>query len=339
MEARKLPLIFIMILLLAPVLQIAADGEVKNPCETAGSLLSIYFRAYDYVSSKVESSNLSLEENLSIPNMSSLDINLSRTVSIGELLNLSYSLALQANSSLGEGNCSQASFLTKKAINMLRCVLKEVHKNEPSNQTSTPIGSMIRLQVAFERHKRLLTKLNLSIQKIMNVSGTYMNLSLFNQLYQNASMMLENGSLIAFYNASEAAKMLAKANKIRAEMKKEVVKCCQIAKAEKMLNRTLSKMNLTAIPEEVESKIANLTNEFNEAKAKGDVKKIKEILREMKKTVARGKQLEAKGKGKIKQIESESVQGMNPLENEGKGKGRKLGHDKNKGKGKKEGNG
>ena len=342
MEARKVSLIFLIILLISPVSQIIAEEEEGKLCEIAGSLLSIYFRAYDYVSSRVESSNLSLDANLSVPSMPNLGINLSKTMSIGDLLNLSYSLALQANSSIGEGNCSQASFLTKKALNLLKFVLKEVQKNEPSNLTSTPIGSMIRLQVAFERHKRLLFKLNLSLQKIKHLNETNLNLSLFNQLYLNASMMLDNGSMIAFYNTSEAAKMLAMANKIRAEMKKEVVKCCQIAKAEEMLNKTLSKLNLTAIPEELESQISNLTKEFNEAEGKGDVKKIKEILKEVKKAVANGKQLEGKGKGKTKQVES--VQDMDLIKEKGKGKGKKLGQSKKeehkgKGKDKKEDNG
>jgi len=297
------------------------------------------FRAYDFVLSKVESSNLSLEENISVPGIHGLEMNLSKTMSIGDVLNLSYSLALKASSSLGEANCSQISFTTKKALNLLKIVLKEVHKCEiSSNLTSTPVGSIRRLQIAFERHKRLLYKLNLSIQKIKYLNETNLNLSLFKQLYQNASMILENASIIAFYNASEAARMLAEANRIRAEMRKEIVKCCQIAKAEKMLNRTLSRMNLSAIPEDVASEITNLTKEFNEAKAKGDVRKIKEILREMKKAVAHEKHWD-KIRGKEKQIEGS--EGL-PEDEEGwKGKGKKRGKgwEKGKKKRKEKGNG
>jgi len=107
-------------------------------------------------------------------------------------------------------------------------------------------------------------------------------------------------------------------------------------------NKTLSKLNLTAIPEELESQISNLTKEFNEAEGKGDVKKIKEILKEVKKAVANGKQLEGKGKGKTKQVES--VQDMDLIKEKGKGKGKKLGQSKKeehkgKGKDKKEDNG
>ncbi|HIE24228.1 MAG TPA: hypothetical protein EYP68_08390 [Candidatus Korarchaeota archaeon] len=339
MDSRKVKVLltFAFVLLLSPAIQLRAEGGESSKCEIAGSLFSIYLRAYSFVLDKVESSNLSLEHNISVSGISgvyhSLNLSDGMTMSIENLLNLSYSLAMQANLSLGNGNCSQASFMLNKALNLLRVVLREVHKTEiSSNLTSTPIGALRMLQVAFERHKRLLFKLNLSIQKIVSSGDVELNLSLFNELYKNATLLLENGSMMAFYNASEAARIIAEVNKIRAEMIKEISKGCQIVKAEKMLNKTLSKLNLSAVPEKINSTISNLTEEFAKAKAGGDVKKIKEILREVKKTAS-----QVRGQGKGHGRDREHVgQGRRDKDKKdvGKGKGRGEGRAKGGRKGK-----
>ncbi|HDD69116.1 MAG TPA: hypothetical protein ENG61_02015, partial [Candidatus Korarchaeota archaeon] len=272
---RVLPLIF---LCLSPI-PIPGPIAGEEDHEVSQQLLSIYLRAYSFVLSRIESSNISLQTNLSVPHLCCLDVNLSKTMTIGELLNLSYSIALQGNLSIGEGNYSEASFLIKKALNLLRFVLKEVHRIQASsNQTAIPVGSMTALQIAFERHKRLALRLNLSVQKLQNLSE--INATLINQMLLNLSKILEEGAIVAMYNSTrEASKMLSEANKIMAEIKREIVRSSQLIRAEKMLNKTISKLNLSSVPENISARISNLTEEFNKVKAQGDVRKVKEVLR------------------------------------------------------------
>ncbi len=332
---KRTSFILVLILCFSPVSHLVAEENINNQSEVSQQLLSIYFRAYSFVLGKIEVSNISLETNLSISGVCCLDINLSREMSIKELLNLSYSLAIEANMLVDEGNYSDACLLVKKALNLLRSILTEIHKIQvASNLTITPVGTIARLQVAFERHKRLLSRLNLSIQKMQNI--TEINTTLINQLYLNISNILEKGPEIAMHNLTQAVKMLSEANKAMTEIKKEVVKSSQIAKAEEMFNRTLSKLNLTAVPEDISSVISNLTKEFNEAKARGDVKKAKEVLKEIKTTIA---QIERKVKAEIKQKGVKEVKPPHtkppaeekPPEEKGKGKGESKGKGKGKG--------
>jgi len=276
---------------------------------------------------------MTLETNLSIPSICCLNIELNETMSLGELLNISYSSALEANMLVSEGNYSDACLLIKKALNLLKSVLAAIYKTQKLNLTATPVGVMIRLQVAFERHKRLLTKINLSIQRLQNLSE--LNITLVNELYLNISTMLEEGSKVAMSNASKAAKILSEANKVIAEIKKEIVESSQIAKAEEMFNRTLSKLNLTVAPEEISSMISNLTEEFNRAKSQGDVKKAKEVLKEIKKAVARAKK-EIKVKAEQKGVKGSKPPEATPPpgENSSKVKDKDEGESKGKGKGK-----
>lgn len=101
---------------------------------------------------------MTLETNLSIPSICCLDIELNETMSLGELLNISYSLTLEANMLVSEGNYSDACLLIKKALNLLKSVLATIHKTQKLNLTATPVGAMIRLQVAFERQKETTHK-------------------------------------------------------------------------------------------------------------------------------------------------------------------------------------
>ncbi len=321
-----------LIIVLAPTSALIAEAEQNNKAEVSQELLSIYFRAFSFVLNRIEDFNMTLDTNLSIPRVCCLDIELNETMSLGELLNISYSLALEANMLVSEGNYSDACSLIKKALNLLKSVLASIHKNQKLNLTATPVGAMIRLQVAFERHKRLLTKINLSIQRLENVSK--LNITLVNQLYLNISTMLDEGSRLAMHNASQAAKILSEASKVIADIKKEIVESSQIAKVEEMFNRTLSKLNLTATPEGISSMISNLTEEFNRAKSQGDVKKAKEVLKEIKKAVARAKK-EIKVKAKQKGVKGSKPPEATPPpgENSSEAKGKNEGESKGKGKG------
>ncbi len=234
-------LILIAIAVLAPALQLIAEDESENLAEISQQLLSMYFQAYSFVLNRLASFNTSLETNLSIRGVHRFEkIELNESTSIRDSLNLSYSLVTHANMLLSEGNYSGACLFTKEALNILRFVLAAVYKTQkPLNQTNTSSITMINLQVAFERHKRLLTRINLSIQKLQNL--TKINITLVNDLFTNISTMLKEGSRIAIYNVSQALKILSEANKAIIQIEKEVAKSSQIAKVEDLFNRTISK--------------------------------------------------------------------------------------------------
>ncbi|RLG53812.1 MAG: hypothetical protein DRO00_02870, partial [Thermoproteota archaeon] len=98
----------VLIIFLAPTSALIAEGEPNNKAEVSQELLSIYFRAFSFVLNRIEDYNMTLETNLSIPSICCLDIELNETMSLGELLNISYSLALEANMLVSEGNSSDA---------------------------------------------------------------------------------------------------------------------------------------------------------------------------------------------------------------------------------------
>lgn len=107
---RVVAAIILVIMMVTPTTSQLTAQEGGSGCEIASNMLSIYFRAFSYVSNQVNASNLSTELNISIPSVPNIpNLSINKSLTVGELLDLSYSLAVQANASLAEGNCSGVS--------------------------------------------------------------------------------------------------------------------------------------------------------------------------------------------------------------------------------------